>query len=68
MAAFIVAAVAAIEQISTGQDHHAVFEVEIPALNEGLYQFIGGSIWFDTIVHTMQETPCSLRPRGSAIR
>lgn len=40
MAAFVVAAVAAIYKVTASQDHHSIFEVEVAAFDEGLDYFL----------------------------
>ena len=63
MAANVVAAVAAVEQVSPGQDHQTLVKIKIQSLDESLSLFVRFNCLSVTILHTKLEIPCYPRHR-----
>ena len=64
MAALVVTAGASVEQVTPGQDHRPILEVEIEALDKSLVLVSDGIGRFT--LHKEREIPCFLRPQGWA--
>lgn len=63
MAANVVAAMAAIEQVTPSQNHQPLVKIKIQALNKGLSLLARVHRLSVTILHTNPKTPCYPRLR-----